>query len=238
MPARRQHKTKAEQEQAARNKHKSYYARNRETILSKKRVKYGHDKSLQSKARKDENEEEKTALWEAKASEEHQTYASILSYITSGQDSDSYLQFRRSLERLRNLEQSINEELRQSATHSYFERLYHEYQAWHTCDNHTEKSPIELPFKLFSSMTNAVAKIGNAILNEYGAGKEWNECRRLTKRIRYLIQCIDDMECAVLEGNNLLETRHIQNKLLYQDQVVQHWVNRAHARIYVRSLDE
>ncbi|KAJ8078236.1 hypothetical protein PM082_000442 [Marasmius tenuissimus] len=211
MPARRQHKTKAEQEQAARNKHKSYYARNRETILSKKRVKYGHDKSLQSKARKDENEEEKTALWEAKASEEHQT---------------------RSLERLRNLEQSINEELRQSATHSYFERLYHEYQAWHTCDNHTEKSPIELPFKLFSSMTNAVAKIGNAILNEYGAGKEWNKCRRLTKRIRYLIQCIDDMECAVLEGNNLLETRHIQNKLLYQDQVVQHWVNRAHARIY------
>ncbi|KAJ8079191.1 hypothetical protein PM082_021691 [Marasmius tenuissimus] len=121
---------------------------------------------------------------------------------------------------------------------SYFDRLYYEYQAWTLCDPRPEKSPIELPFNLFNSMTNAVAKIGNAILNEYGAGKEWKECRRLTKRIWYLIQCINDMEMAVLEGNNMLETRHTQGKLLYQDKDVQHWVNRAHARVYIQSLDE
>ncbi|KAL0061239.1 hypothetical protein AAF712_011945 [Marasmius tenuissimus] len=143
MPARRKHKTKVEQEQATRNKHKAYYACNQEMILAKKRTKYTRD--------------------------------------------------------------SINDELWQSATQSYFERLYYEYQAWHSCDPQTKNSPIELPFKLFSSMTNAVAKIGNAILNEFGAGKEWNECWRLTKRIRYFILCIDDMEIAVLEGNNLLE---------------------------------
>ncbi|KAJ8095389.1 hypothetical protein PM082_023159 [Marasmius tenuissimus] len=217
MPTRRQHKTKAEQEQATRNKHKAYYARHRETILLKKRAHHSHDRTRRCKARKDRNEEEKRASWEARAAEEHQSH---------------------SLDRLRSLEQSINKELQQSAKQSYFDWLYHEYQAWTSCKPQPEKSLIELPFKLFSSMTNAVAKIGNAILNEYGAKKEWNECRRLTKRIRYFIQCIDDMEIAVLEGNNLLETRHTQGKLLYQDKVVQCWLNRPHARVYIRSLDE
>ncbi|KAK1231427.1 hypothetical protein PQX77_005452 [Marasmius sp. AFHP31] len=167
MPARRLHKTKTEQERAARNKHRGYYNRNRETILSKKRKKYSDHTTQESLARKDKNEEKKRALWEARAAEE--------------------IQPQKSIERLRDLERAINAEINSSATQPYFERLYYEFLTWSSCDPRPSNSPIELPFKLFGSMLNSVANIGNAILNEYGAiGKEWKEAQRLTRRIRYL----------------------------------------------------
>ncbi|KAK1217953.1 hypothetical protein PQX77_019375 [Marasmius sp. AFHP31] len=224
MPARRRHKTKKDQGQATRDKHKLYYQRNEERIRAKRRERYGKERDFERKERKAAIEEEKRAFWEETAHTEYK---------------------RNTLEELRNLEKKINTYLSNSGT-TYLERSYHEYLAWtQSAVCQTQPSPLELPYKTFNSMLDAVAKIGNGILNEYGAGREWKECQRLTKRIRYLIQSMDDLEIADLEqqggpaqvGFSVLEDRYTKGKLQFQASVTSQWLDRMHCQTYLSTLD-
>ncbi|KAJ8092819.1 hypothetical protein PM082_023648 [Marasmius tenuissimus] len=81
---------------------------------------------------------------------------------------------RDSLKHLRSLEESINQELLKSGS-EYLERLFAEFLAWTQSSSETDILPLELPFKVFNSMLDAAAKVGNTILNGYGAYAEWKE---------------------------------------------------------------
>ncbi|KAL0564974.1 hypothetical protein V5O48_017061 [Marasmius crinis-equi] len=137
------------------------------------------------------------------------------------------------------LESAINEELAGSGS-QYLERLYREWVAWKHVDSGLP-SPLEIPYKLFNSMLDCVAKIGNGILNEFGAYKEWKECWRLTRRIREIFYCIDDLEMAVLEGEGstqVLEDRYAQGKLSFQGNLTRAWVDREVCATYIPLLDK
>ncbi|KAK1225823.1 hypothetical protein PQX77_011234 [Marasmius sp. AFHP31] len=227
MPARRKHKTKEAQRQASQHKSKTYYQRNREEILAKKRATYGKAAARDRKLRKQEVDEEKRALWETKSQTEVKTDP---------------------LKRLRALEENINCELSNSGS-GYLERLFAEFLAWTQISPEAEISPIsplELPFKVFSSMLDTVAKIGNAILNEYGPYAEWKECQRLTRRIRCLIRCANEWECMHLEhqmqadaeGKSVLEDLYLNGKLEFQGVLARQWLDRASVRRYIATLDK
>ncbi|KAK1223063.1 hypothetical protein PQX77_014062 [Marasmius sp. AFHP31] len=232
MPAHRRHKTKKDQQQATKDKHKRYYQCNEDEIRAKWRERYVKEKALERKERKAAIEEGKRVFWEETAHTEYK---------------------RNTLEELRNLEKKINAYISNSGS-AYLKRSYHEYLAWtQSAVRQNEPSPLELSYKTFNSMLDAVAKIGNGILNEFGAGKEWKECQRLTRRIRYLIQCIDDLEIADLEqqsglvptGFSVLEDRYLKGKLQFQDTATSQWLDRnrspsvePYTSSQLRALDE
>ncbi|KAK1226509.1 hypothetical protein PQX77_010517 [Marasmius sp. AFHP31] len=227
MPAHRKHKSKEAQRQASLHKSKTYYQRNREDILAKKRDAYAKVAARSRKLRKQEVDEEKRALWEAKSQTELKT---------------------NSLQRLRALEESINREISNSGS-GYLERLFAEFLAWTRTSTEARFpliSPLELPFKVFNSMLDAVAKIGNAILNEYGPYSEWKECQRLTRRIRCLIRCANEWECTYLEhqmetdveGKSMLEDMYSKGKLEFQGAMTRQWLDRTSVRRYLAALDK
>ncbi|KAK1224572.1 hypothetical protein PQX77_012526 [Marasmius sp. AFHP31] len=227
MPAHRKHKSKEAQRQASARKSKTYYQQNRDEILTKKRDTYAKTVARKRKLRKQEVDEEKRALWEAKSQTEIKTS---------------------SLKRLRALEESINRELSNSGS-GYLERLFAEFLAWTQTSPEAQVSPIsplELPFKLFSSMLDTVAKIGNAILNEYGPYAEWKECQRLTRRIRCLIRCANEWECTHLEhqmevnteSKSLLEDMYLNGKLEFQGVMTRQWLDRVSVKRYIAALDK
>ncbi|KAK1228056.1 hypothetical protein PQX77_008919 [Marasmius sp. AFHP31] len=217
MPAHRRHTTKKAREQAIRDKNSKYYQQNKDVLRSKRRVKHSNEISVKRKASKAQNDERKRAFWEAWAQDEYE---------------------RDTLQQLRNLEKSVNDYLFNSGS-AYFDRIFHEYLAWYQSEEHNE-SPIELPYKVFRSMLDAVAKIGNGILNEYGAKKEWKECQRLTKRIRCLIQALDNLEEVVLvnEVGNSLEDRYSKGTLAFQGELTGQWLDRLHVHTFIASLDK
>ncbi|KAK1218012.1 hypothetical protein PQX77_019310 [Marasmius sp. AFHP31] len=244
MPAHRLHKTKKDQQQAIKDKHKRYYQRyftssdssiskflisytlqsNEDKIRAKRRERYGKERDIERKERKAAVEEKKRAFWEETAHAEYK---------------------RNTLAELRTLEEKINTYLSNSGT-AYLKRSYHEYLAWtQSAMRQQQSSPLELSYKTLNSMLDAVAKIGNGVLNEYGAGREWKECQRLTRRIRYLIQCIDDLEIADLEqqgspaqtGFSVLEDRYSKGKLQFQDLATSQWLDRLHCQAYISVLD-
>ncbi|KAK1223887.1 hypothetical protein PQX77_013221 [Marasmius sp. AFHP31] len=212
MPARRRHTTKQAREQALRAKNSKYYQQNKDEIRSKRRAKHAKTINRERKAVKAEKDEKQRVFWEAQA---HDVY-----------DSNA-------LEELRSLEKRINAYLSNSGS-AYFERIFHEYLAWCQSDHQHTDSPIELPNKVFASMMDAAAKIGNGILNEYGARKEWKQCQRLTMRIRYLIQAVDNLEEVVLEhqagdsASDSLEERYSKGTLAFQRDYMRQWLDRLH----------
>ncbi|KAK1231144.1 hypothetical protein PQX77_005750 [Marasmius sp. AFHP31] len=236
MPAHRLHKTKKDREQAIRDKHKRYYQSNKDHIRTKRKERYRQEMILERKERNADIEEKKQAFWEQQARNE---YKHSLTFNT-------HRLYRNTLEELRKLEKKVNEYLSDSGS-TYLERSYHRYLVWTQSDiRHIETSPLEPSYKAFKSMVDAVGKISGGILNEYGAGREWKECQRLMRRIRYLIQSIDDLECAYLEqqtstaqtGSSLLEERYSKGKLQFQDSDTGQWLDRLHCRGYIAALDE
>ncbi|KAK1230216.1 hypothetical protein PQX77_006703 [Marasmius sp. AFHP31] len=225
MPAHRKHKTKKAQQQASAQKSREYYERNQEAILAKKRMKYTKEAARQRKLQKQENDESKWADWEAK--------------LQTETNSDS-------LKQLRSLEENINQELLNSGS-EYLERLFTEFLAWTQSSLESNTSPLELTFKIFSSMLDSVAKIGNVILNEYGAYAEWKECQRLTRRIRYLIQCVNEWEVTHLEhqtrgvnseGRTVLEVHYLESKLEFQQALMKQWLDRVSVKTYITELNK
>ncbi|KAK1215044.1 hypothetical protein PQX77_022363 [Marasmius sp. AFHP31] len=217
MPAHRRHTTKKAREQATREKNSKYYQQNKDVLRSKRRAKHTKKITFKRKASKTQNDEKKRASWEAWAQDEYE---------------------RNTLQQLRNLEKAANEFLSNSGS-AYFERIFHEYLAWCQSEEHDE-SPVELSYKVFRSMLDAVAKIGNGILNEYGAKKEWKECQRLTKRIRCFIQALDNLEEVVLvnEVGNSLEDRYCKGTLAFQEELTRQWLDRLHVHTYDATLDK
>ncbi|KAJ8092808.1 hypothetical protein PM082_023637 [Marasmius tenuissimus] len=155
MPAPRRYKTQKEKEEATIAKHNRYYARNRDQILEKRRARYSRQRNMNQMAQKHDREERKRAEWEAQQKKEYETNTLLA---------------------LRELEEKINSELGGSGS-TYFERLFREYLEWTGTKPRPRESPLKLPFKMFNSMTDVVAKIGNGILNEYGSGIQWRECQ-------------------------------------------------------------
>ncbi|KAL0567264.1 hypothetical protein V5O48_014729 [Marasmius crinis-equi] len=149
MPAPRKHKSKKAQLVAVRDKNKRYYTGNRDRLLSKKRSEYNEKWIMERKERKADSEEQKRAAWEIEATTEYESLDS--------------------LSQLRAFKERVNRMFIGSGS-NYFERLYHEYLA-HTKTDPVpyDQSPLEVPSKVFSSMTDTVAKIGNAILNDVWA---------------------------------------------------------------------
>ncbi|KAL0562693.1 hypothetical protein V5O48_019388, partial [Marasmius crinis-equi] len=145
------------------------------------------------------------------------------------------------LEQLRDLEKRINAHLGFGNGSAYVERLLHEFLVYTETQPLGDESPLEYPNKIFGAMLDSLAKIGNAILNEYGSGKEWNECKCLTVRVRYLVQCIDEFEIAGLEerelGGKSLGERFLGAELMFQRSLVEAWLDRSSVANYVRSLD-
>ncbi|KAL0575862.1 hypothetical protein V5O48_006112 [Marasmius crinis-equi] len=227
MPAHRRHKTKIAQERAVSERNKKYYEKNREKLLSQKRVKYGQQSAKERKQEKAEREEKKRREWEDVVHAEHLETA-----VSST-----------SLEQLRALEKRINGHLGFGFGNGsgYMERLLLEFLAYRESQPSTDASPLEHPTKIFGAMLDTLAKIGNAILNEYGSGKEWNECKRLTLRVQYLVQCIDDFEITLLEETELggkgLGEKFLEAELMFQRSFVSAWLDRASVANYNRSLD-
>ncbi|KAK1234213.1 hypothetical protein PQX77_002589 [Marasmius sp. AFHP31] len=217
MPAHRRHTTKQARDQALRAKNSRYYQQNKDELRSKRRAKYTKTKNRERKAAKAEKDEKQRVFWEAQA---HDMYD------------------RNTLEELRSLEKRINTYLSNSGS-AYFERIYHEYLAWCQSDHQHTESPIEFPNKVFASMMDAAVKIGNGILNEYGARKEWKECQRLTMRIRYLIQAVHNLEEVVLEqqAGDSLEDRYSKGTLAFQRDSIRQWLDRLHVHTYIALLD-
>ncbi|KAK1229290.1 hypothetical protein PQX77_007657 [Marasmius sp. AFHP31] len=221
MPAHRTHKTKKDRENATRDKHKKYYERNQDKIRAKRRERYTHQMEIERKARKAVVEKEGRVFWEDQAHREYE---------------------RNTLEELRTLEKNVNQYLSNSGT-TYFERIYHEYLAWMQSDiRHSQSSPLEAPNSAFNSMLDAVGKVGNGILNEYGAGKEWKQCQRFTKRVRYFLQCIANLEIVYLEqqsrASSALEEAYMKSKLLFQNVNTRQWLDRLECRVYNSALDQ
>ncbi|KAK1216955.1 hypothetical protein PQX77_020402 [Marasmius sp. AFHP31] len=219
MPAHRLHKSKKDREQATRDKNKKYYERNQDNIRGKRRERHVQQTKVERKARKAIVEKEKQAFWEEQAHREYQ---------------------RNTLEELRTLEKNVNQYLSNSGS-TYLKRIYHEYLAWMESDPR-QSSPLEAPNVAFNSMLDAVGKIGNGILNEYGAGKEWKQCQRFTKRIRYLLQCVANIEMVYLEqqdrASSVLEEAYTKRKLLFQDDSTGQWLDRLECRVYNSALDK
>ncbi|KAK1233219.1 hypothetical protein PQX77_003628 [Marasmius sp. AFHP31] len=222
MPARCKHKTKKEQREASLQRFKTYYQKNREVILAKKQVAYKKAATQNWKLRKQEIDERKRDMWETKSQTENKVD---------------------SVKQLRLLEENINQELLNSGS-QYLERLFAEYLAWTQLPSETDVSPLELAFKVFSSMLDAVAKIGNAILNEYGAYGEWKECQRLTRRIRCFIHCMNEWETTYLEnqtqgkGGGTLEDLYSKAKLAFQGPLTKEWLDRVSVKRYIAALDK
>ncbi|KAJ8088025.1 hypothetical protein PM082_013576 [Marasmius tenuissimus] len=221
MPAARRYKTQKEKQEATAAKHKRYYQRNHEQILEKRRARYEKQRSSKQQNMKTIREKRKSEAWEDQKKKEYQT---------------------NTLQALRELEESINSELEGSGS-AYFERLFREYLEWTRVDPRPQASPLELPFKVFNSMIDVVAKIGNGILNEYGSGKQWRECQRLTLRIRYLTQCANEFEEVVLQTEaekglayQVLEGRFDKGKLMFQGSTKE-WLNRKSCRDFIPALD-
>ncbi|KAJ8095469.1 hypothetical protein PM082_023239 [Marasmius tenuissimus] len=193
-------------------------------IRAKRQERYAKEMDLERKERKAVIGEKKRIFWEETAHTE-------------------YMQ--NTLGELRNLEKNINVYLSNSGS-EYLKRIYHEYLAWtQSAVRQNQPSPLDLSYKTFNSMLDAVGKIGNSVLNEYGAGKEWKECQRLTRRIRYLIQCIDNLEMADLEQQSgsarteisVLEDRYSRGKLQFQDSATGQWLDCLHCKVYISVLD-
>ncbi|KAL0057594.1 hypothetical protein AAF712_015757 [Marasmius tenuissimus] len=217
MPAHRLHKTKKDREKATQEKNRRYYEKNKEVIRTNRRVKYAKEMNVERRELKAENEEKKRSSWETRAQEEYHS---------------------NTLEKLRDLEASINTYLFNSGS-AYFERIFQEYLAWSESTLQHEPSPLELLSKVFSSMLDTVAKIGNGILNEYGAWKEWKECQRPTRRIRCLIRCADNLEEIVLEwGSSVLALRHSKGLLAFQEDINRRWLDRLSSCTYIALLDK
>ncbi|KAJ8090819.1 hypothetical protein PM082_024732 [Marasmius tenuissimus] len=221
MPALRRYKTQKEKQEATAAKHRRYYQRHHEQILEKQRERYVKQTTLKKKNAKNAREEQKRAIWEDQKKMEY------------GSDT---------LDALRDLEKSINTELGGSGS-AYLERLFREYLEWTGVNPRPQASPLEVPFKLFHSMTDVVAKIGNGILNEYGSGIQWRECQRLTLRIRYLTQCANELEEVVLQTEagkgvaySVLERRFDEGKLMFQG-TTKEWLDREACRVFVPALD-
>ncbi|KAL0569423.1 hypothetical protein V5O48_012540 [Marasmius crinis-equi] len=224
MPAPRIHKSKKARQKADQQKFRAYYERNRNSILAKKRTKYNQHKNSERQVQKAVREERRRSAWEIRAGAEH----------SSSQDTITHL---------RQLEKQINEEFQDSGSR-YFNRLFHEYLAWAQSNPRPSDSPLETPVKVFNSMVDTVAKIGNAILNEYGTwGMPWKECRRLTMRIRVILQCTDDLEVARIEGDvegegaDELERRYSGGRLEFQRELTRQWLDRLTVARYVALLD-
>ncbi|KAL0057328.1 hypothetical protein AAF712_016035 [Marasmius tenuissimus] len=156
MPARRHHTTRKARECATREKNNQYYQRNKNEIRAKRRAKYAEEIELERRSAKAKTVESKKMFWEAQAQTEYKG---------------------NTLVDLRSLEDNINKFICNSGS-AYLERIFQEYLVWTQSDHqHKTESPLELPYKVFNSMMDAVAKVGNGILNEYGARKEWKECQ-------------------------------------------------------------
>ncbi|KAK1218290.1 hypothetical protein PQX77_019031 [Marasmius sp. AFHP31] len=221
MPARQRHKTQKEREQATRNKHKKYYESNKDQIRSKRRERYAKEMTIERKERKAVAEEEKRVFWEVQAQRKYE---------------------RNTLAELRRLEKNVNQYLSDSGS-TYLERIYHEYLAWtQSAVHHSQSSPLKIPYNTFKSMLDAVVKIGDGVLNEHGAGKEWKECQRFTRRVKYLLQCVDDLEMICLEQQNrassALEEAYLKGKLQFQDGTMGQWLDRSECRVYISDLDK
>ncbi|KAL0573315.1 hypothetical protein V5O48_008636 [Marasmius crinis-equi] len=249
MPAHRRHKTKTAQVQAVSERNKKYYEKNREALLSQKRTKYNELRAEDRKQKKAERDEKTRKEWEDVVHAEHSETPTSLAV---------WFHFRTSLEQLRGLEKRINEHLGFGNGSGYMERLFHEFLAYKDKKEGSDASfgeiplllnllpssnvsPLELPNKVLGAMLDTLAKIGNAILNEYGSGKEWNECKRLTLRVQYLIQSIDDFEITLLEerelGGKSLAEKFLEGELMFQRCFVSAWLDRDSVAGYVRSLD-
>ncbi|KAL0567590.1 hypothetical protein V5O48_014402 [Marasmius crinis-equi] len=223
MPAHRRHKTKTAQEQAVSKRNKTYYKKDK--LLSQKRVKYSQSRAKDRKRKKAEREEKNEREWEGVVHAEHSEMP-----VSST-----------SLEQLRALEKRINGHLGFGNGSGYMERLILEFLADRESQPSADASPLEHQTKVLGAMLDTLAKIGNAILNEYGSGKEWNECKRLTVRVRYLVQCLDEFEITVLEERELggkgLEEKYLEAELMFQRSFVSAWLDRASVANYDRSLD-
>ncbi|KAJ8092171.1 hypothetical protein PM082_023998 [Marasmius tenuissimus] len=166
-----------------------------------------HFRKLECKSAKAKVVESKRVLWEARAQAEYKG---------------------NTLADLRDLKNNINEFLCNSGS-TYLEQIYKEYLAWTQSDHqHNTESPLELPYKVFNSMMDTVAKVRNAILNEYGARKERKECQQLTTRIQYLIQALSNLEEVFLVGESL-EDGYSKGKLVFQGDFTRQWLERLHA---------
>ncbi|KAK1219278.1 hypothetical protein PQX77_018014 [Marasmius sp. AFHP31] len=221
MPARQRHKTQKEREQATRNKHQKYYESNKFQIRSKRRERYAREMAIEQKERKAVAKEEKRVYWEEQAQRKYE---------------------RNTLAELRRLEKSVNQYLSGSGS-TYLERIYHEYLAWtQSAVHHSQSSPLKIPYKSFKSMLDAVVKIGDGVLNEHGAGKEWKECQRFTRRIKYLLQCVNNLEMICLEqqsrASSALEEAYLNGKLQFQDDIMAQWLDRLECRGYISDLDK
>ncbi|KAL0060978.1 hypothetical protein AAF712_012209 [Marasmius tenuissimus] len=179
MPAHKIYTTKKQQEEALRKKYRKYYVSNRETILERKRLKYLTQVNEERRARKAERLREQLGKW----------------YNLLEQEYDSDI-----LEELYSLESHINVELDLYGS-QYMERLYTEYQCWNEVGLDLDNSPLEVSLILFNLALEIAGKISTAILHKFGTGREWNSSKRLIRRIRIILLCLQDLEDTVIRAS-------------------------------------
>ena len=156
------------------------------------------------------------------------------------------------LEDLFDLESDINVELDLFGS-TYLERLYNEYLCWIQVGLDLDSSPLEVPLKLFNLALEAAGKIGTAVLREFGAGREWNLSKRIIRRIKGVLSCLEEMKIIVMQANagvglqgyedyvststrlqgkadprglESLKAKHVHKELLFQQEDEKRWLDR------------
>ncbi|KAK1233915.1 hypothetical protein PQX77_002899 [Marasmius sp. AFHP31] len=242
MPAHKIHTTKKQQQEALRRKYRKYYVLNREAILARKRMRHLDRIIADRRARKAERLKEQLRKWYDLLEREYE---------------------RDTLEELFELESHVNIELDIFGS-AYMARLYSEYLGWNDLGLDLDNSPLEVPLILFNIALEIAAKISAAVLNEFGSSPEWNTSKRLIRRIKLILSCLQEMEVVVTmtsagagiegfreqrskterlqgkghsKGREELAGRHAQGLLLFQQEFEKGWLDRYSCKTSEPRLD-
>ncbi|THU93968.1 hypothetical protein K435DRAFT_861032 [Dendrothele bispora CBS 962.96] len=210
MPRPKIHKTKEQRILANRLKSSKHYERYKDSINQKRRDQYQAQVKANSLTDSIERKKRQEAFRHIAVS---QLFLDLHSINDLSRDPIVEIhRVQRSLDRATDYSPS-----------SYLEKIYQKHQLWLRNDQVSSESPVTQAVSQFEDLFESSKPLTHNILQEFGYGSEYLEASRIQKRIRRIVECLEDLELARMEGT--LDSLYQLHRLRFQDTATIHYID-------------
>ncbi|KAK7041686.1 hypothetical protein VNI00_008975 [Paramarasmius palmivorus] len=224
MPQRkRRQRSIREIKEANRRKSSTYYYRqvvpeekkNRETILAK------HKAHRERAKRNEEIDRLNAAKAEFQATKDRNQQRFQQYQAAMGRDATDFLD---PLGRLQRLRSKMKRETHGSVS-QYIDNAFRLTMQIRASGARYSSTPLTKAYEMFSATLSTIDRLQNLVLNDHGAGSEYQRVEAFRQQVRWILRCLDDIDMYILDPDEDPQIAYDRRKLAFQDSGNQEFID-------------
>ncbi|KAK7040833.1 hypothetical protein VNI00_009429 [Paramarasmius palmivorus] len=117
---------------------------------------------------------------------------------------------------LRRLKKKISSETGGSVS-TYINNAFLLTMQVRTSGSQSASTPLSRAYDMFMQILSQINRLDDLVLNDHGAGKEYQRVQAFREQVRWIIRCLDDIDMYMLDPDADPQKAYNQGKLAFQD---------------------